>query len=121
MVAQREPQPLPEAKADELRGLAGCPAFDVRGETIVMATLGPDEQARLAGMPSILAELDADHRDVDELVAALGVDLGSKAGRAFAGEQQNAGGGGQAKRLHHGHGSIPQVVMFKPALSSGEI
>jgi len=46
------------AHSDELRGLAGCPAFDVRGETIVMATLGPDEQARLAGLPSILAELD---------------------------------------------------------------
>lgn len=53
------------AHSDELHGLDGCPAFDVRGETIVMATLGPDEQARLAGMPSILAQLD--HPVYDDL------------------------------------------------------
>ena len=36
---------------DELRGLVGCPRFAVRGETIITATLGPEEQERLTGLP----------------------------------------------------------------------
>ena len=52
------------AHSDEL-GLAGCPSFMVRGETVVMATLGAAEQARLDGMPSILARLD--HPDYADL------------------------------------------------------
>jgi sarcosine oxidase len=38
----------------------GLPPLDVRGETVVLATLDADEQARLAGLPSVLARL-ADH------------------------------------------------------------
>ncbi|MFN8052257.1 MAG: FAD-dependent oxidoreductase [Acidimicrobiales bacterium] len=53
------------AHSDELVGLAGCPAFMVRGETIVMATLPEVEQARLAGLPSVLARLD--HPDYEDL------------------------------------------------------
>ena len=53
------------AHSDELAGLDGCPSFAVRGETIVMALLGPAERARLAGLPSVLARLD--HPDYEDL------------------------------------------------------
>lgn len=53
------------AHSDELHGLDGCPSFAVRGETIVMATLGAAEQERLADLPSVLARLD--HPDYEDL------------------------------------------------------
>lgn len=53
------------AHSDELHGLAGCPSFAVRGETVVMATLADDEHRRLADLPSVLARLD--HPDYADL------------------------------------------------------
>jgi glycine/D-amino acid oxidase-like deaminating enzyme len=47
--------------ADEvLAGIAGAsaaPPLDVRGETVVLATVDAEEQARLAALPSVLARL----------------------------------------------------------------
>lgn len=55
------------AHTDELPELAAAIPFEVRGETVVTATLGTDEQARLAGMPSVLARLR--HDDYADLYA----------------------------------------------------
>jgi sarcosine oxidase len=47
------------AHTDELGVLGGRFAGVVRPETVVIATLGPDEAARLQGIPSVLAHLAA--------------------------------------------------------------
>jgi len=49
---------------DELTGVPLPPAT-VRGETVVQATLGPAEQQRLEGLPSVLARIS--HRTYDDL------------------------------------------------------
>jgi sarcosine oxidase len=47
--------------ADELAGLSRRPLIDVVAETVVMARLSSDEQARLAGLPSIIVDDVGDH------------------------------------------------------------
>ena len=47
--------------ADELSGLPRNPLIDVIAETVVMARLAPDEQLRLAGLPSIIVDGPQDH------------------------------------------------------------
>jgi glycine/D-amino acid oxidase-like deaminating enzyme len=49
--------------ADELLRPWGQLAYDVRNESVVMATLDADEQARLAGLPSVIADIDDELAD----------------------------------------------------------
>jgi glycine/D-amino acid oxidase-like deaminating enzyme len=49
--------------ADELVRPWGQLAFDVRNECVVMATLDVAEQARLAGLPSVIADIDDELAD----------------------------------------------------------
>lgn len=42
----------------ELAGLPPVPPLDVRAEVVVMAVVDADEQARLAGLPSVIAPVD---------------------------------------------------------------